>query len=307
MTQQKTVSEDKKNEEKKDESSMFDLGSLASTLQKELKVGRNNQMESSISEEEFEERYFKTLIPGFDKLLKHGIPKKSNILLAGSTGAGKTIFALQLLMNHAKQGKKCLFISFEESKQKLIRHMKDFGWDPESVIESGNLKIKRYLTSDIYYKEERGSDGVQAMMAKNSDHLMLDLEPFIIGEDGYKPDITVIDSLTAVASTFEGKEKSYRFYLERLFRFFEQLGGTTFLITEPIDSPISAYYTGTEKYLSDGIIEFYNAKRRNIRESAIEVLKMRGEKHEKKIVAMNIGDEGIVVHPNQEVFSEIES
>jgi hypothetical protein len=36
-------------------------------------------------------------------------------------------------------------------------------------------------------------------------------------------------------------------------------------------------------------------------ESAIEVLKMRGAKHE-KMVAMQISDEGITVFPDQEVF-----
>jgi KaiC/GvpD/RAD55 family RecA-like ATPase len=42
-----------------------------------------------------------------------------------------------------------------------------------------------------------------------------------------------------------------------------------------------------------------------MRESAIEVVKMRGAKHEKKIVSMNISDNGIVVYPNQEVFGDV--
>jgi hypothetical protein len=33
------------------------------------------------------------------------------------------------------------------------------------------------------------------------------------------------------------------------------------------------------------------------------VLKLRGAKHEKKIVAMQILPEGIVVYPEQEIFS----
>ena len=49
----------------------------------------------------------------------------------------------------------------------------------------------------------------------------------------------------------------------------------------------------------------YNIKRGDIRESAIEVLKMRGETHQKKIVAMTISDSGITVYPEQEVFSEM--
>ena len=41
----------------------------------------------------------------------------------------------------------------------------------------------------------------------------------------------------------------------------------------------------------------------NVRESAIEVLKLRGASFQKKIVAMKIeSDKGIVVYPEQEVF-----
>ncbi len=63
--------------------------------------------------------------------------------------------------------------------------------------------------------------------------------------------------------------------------------------------------TGVEEFLADGVIVFYNFKRGDVRENAIEVLKMRGEKHQKKIVAMQITNEGIVVYPEQEVFSEM--
>ena len=286
----------------------FNIGNITSSIKKDLENSgaERDVPENSTERNKEDKRYVLTGIPGFDKLFKRGIPSGANILLSGSPGSGKTIFCLQMIAHHAAQGKKCLYISFEESKEKLMDHMKDFGWNPEELIESGNLKINRYLTTDIYYETDSSSAGVQAMMARNSDHLLLDLEPFIIGADGYKPDITVIDSLTAVSSTFIGKGRSYRFYVERLFRFFEKIGSTNFLTTEPTQKSGGSVQTSSEEFLSDGVIVFYNAKRGNIRESAIEVLKMRGAKHEKKIVAMHITDNGIVVHPEQEVFGDIE-
>ena len=51
------------------------------------------------------------------------------------------------------------------------------------------------------------------------------------------------------------------------------------------------------KSLADGVIVLYNIKMGDVRESAIEVLKMRGEKHQKKIVAMQITGSGIIVYP----------
>lgn len=251
--------------------------------------------------------YIKTGIPGFDSLFKHGIPKGSTVLIAGGTGSGKTNFCLQMLAHHASQGKKCYFMGFEEPEYRLIEHMEDFGWEPQKLIDSGNLKLKRFLTAEIYYYDKKKGGDIQAMMTKEVDPLLMELEPLAIAEDiGFKPDIIVLDSLTAVSSTFKGKEQSYRFYVERLFRFFEEIGSTTFLITETQQIPNIFSPTGVEEFLSDGVIVFYNLRKENIREIAIEVLKMRGENHQKKIVAMKINDDGIKVYPEQEVYGSLD-
>lgn len=251
--------------------------------------------------------YVKTGILGFDKLFAHGIPKGSTILIAGGTGSGKTNFCLQILANQASQGKNCYFMGFEEPEDKLIAQMDEFGWDPYKLIEMGKLKIKRFLSSEIYYYDKKSSD-IQAMMTKEVDPLLMELEPLTIAEDvGFKPDFIILDSLTAVASTFKGREQSYRFYVERLFRFFEQIGCTTFLITETTQIPSVFSPTGVEEFLADGVIVFYNIRKENIRESAIEVLKMRGERHERRIVATKITDSGVKVYPEQEVFGTLEA
>ncbi len=253
------------------------------------------------------ERYDLTGIPGLDKLFEHGIPKGSIVVVAGGTGSGKTNMCLQILNHHALKGKKCYYMGFEESEDRLVEHMKIFGWDPDSLIASGNLKIKRFLTSEIYYYDKKKGSDIQAMMTKEIDPLLMELEPLAITEDvGFKPDFIVLDSLSAVSSTFRGKEQSYRIYVERLFRFFEKIGSTTFLITETQQIPEIFSPTGVEEFLADGVIVLYNIRRQNVRENAIEVLKMRGAKHQKKIVAMQINDEGVNVYPEQEVFSAME-
>jgi len=250
--------------------------------------------------------YVVTGVPGFDGLFTHGIPKGSTVLVAGGTGSGKTNFCLQILAHHAAHGKKCYFMGFEESEASLIDHMDDFGWEPRKLVSSGNLKITRFLTSEIYYDRKGGSD-VEAMMTRDVDPLLMELEPLAIaGGIGFKPDFIVLDSLSAISSTFRGKEQSYRFYIERLFRFFEKIGSTTFLITETEQIPEIFSPTGVEEFLADGVFVFYNFRKENVRESAVEVLKMRGEKHKRKIVAMKITDTGVKVFPDQEVFGAID-
>ena len=285
-----------------EQNSILDMSKIKAAVEEKLHTSKAQDKKKQISK-----KYVLTGIPGFDDLFEEGIPKGANVILVGGTGCGKTIFSLQMLNYHATQGKKCLFMSFEETEERLIEHMEDFGWNPRRLIDSGNLQIKRFLTSDIYYDDNDDEGGVQAMIAKEADSQIMDLVPFtIVDQDNFKPDIIILDSITSVASTFLGKEQSYRSYVERLFRFFGELGSTNFLITESKMVPETFSPTGVEEFLADGVIVLYNIRRENIRESAIEVLKMRGVKHQKKIVAMQITDNGIVVYPEQEVFGGID-
>ena len=238
--------------------------------------------------------FIRTGIPGFDELFEDGIPKGTSTLVAGGAGSGKTVFCLQTVYNHASHGDKCLYMSFEESEGRLIDHMKDFGWDPDKIIKKGNLLIKRFNPFEI-------TRSVDALLMKAKGELLIDVEP-IIFPNHFKPDIIVVDSLTAIASAFTGKDDSYRIYVEQLFLFFEKIGATAFLITETEQIPKIFSSTGVEEFLADGVVVLYNIKRGNVRENAIEVLKLRGAKHEKKIVAMQITDDGIIVYPEQEVF-----
>jgi KaiC/GvpD/RAD55 family RecA-like ATPase len=137
------------------------------------------------------------------------------------------------------------------------------------------------------------------MQAKGE--LLINIEPIIFPKD-FDPDFIVLDSLTAIASAFVEKEESYRIYIEQLFRFFEKSRATTFLITETEQVPHIYSTRGVEEFLADGVIVLYNIKSGNVRERAIEVLKMRRAQHLTKIVAMTIGTKGVQIYPDQEVI-----
>ncbi len=238
--------------------------------------------------------FFKTGITGLDGLFKEGIPANSSVLVAGGAGSGKTLLTLQMLYNAAKAGKKCFYMSFEESEERLNKHMKNFGWNLGD--KRSNLRIQRFNLFDI-------TRSIDALMAKQSGDLLIDVEPVILPKN-FKPDIIVVDSLTAIASAFYGKGDTYRLYINQLFRFFEEQGVNTFLISETNQDPTTYSSTGVEEFLADGVIVLYNIRSGNVREHGLEVLKMRGTSHEKKIVAMQIVEgKGVEIFPEQEVFS----
>lgn len=237
--------------------------------------------------------YIKTGIPGFDALLKHGIPKGSSILVAGGPGTGKTIFCLQLCNYALNMGEKCLYMSFEEPEERLREHMRSFGWDPIKYEKQGRLLIKRYDPFDI-------TRSVEALLTKAKKELLIDIEPVFFPE-GFKPSRVILDSMSAVAAAFVGREDSYRIYIEQLFRFFEKLDVTSFLITEVENADtMGLTRSGVEGFLADGIIMMHSLKSDGVRESGIEIIKVRGEDFSKKIVDMKIIDgKGITIDPNK--------
>jgi KaiC/GvpD/RAD55 family RecA-like ATPase len=247
------------------------------------------------AKDEHVHEFVKTGITGFDELLNDGIPKGAATLLCGGPGSGKTIMGLQMLHNAALKGEKCIYMTFEEDENKLRQHMEDFGWDWRKLEKQGNFIIKRYDPFQI-------TRTVEALLEKAKGELMIDVTPVLFPK-GFKPDWVVIDSVTAIASAFYGREETYRIYIEQLFRLLEGIGATSFLITESNQIPIKITESGVEEFLADGVIILYNIKSGNVRESAIEVLKLRGTSFQKKIVAMKVEtDKGIVVYPEQEVF-----
>lgn len=241
--------------------------------------------------------FVKTGVPGFDNLLEEGIPRSSSLLVAGGPGTGKTIFCLQLIADACKNGKKAIYISFEENEDNLKKHMTDFGWTPDTWIKENKLLIKRVSPYEL-------SRSVEALLAKAKGELLIEFNgiPAILPK-GFKPDLIVVDSLTAVAAAFVEKEDTYRIYIEQFFRLLEKVGATSFLITETADTASTYSKSGVEEFLADGVIAMYHIRKENVRVRGIEIIKLRGVKHVEKLVPFDIvAGKGIVAYPEEEIF-----
>jgi KaiC/GvpD/RAD55 family RecA-like ATPase len=248
-------------------------------------------------EKKIEERIMKTYIPGFDELFAEGgIPKRNSVLVAGGTGTGKSTFCRQICYNLVTQGKHCMYVSFEESIEKIQRSMNVFDWDAKKYIDSGELLIQKINPLDILRMKFGSVSG-----SGSATELSYKIKPLIIPKD-FNPEIIVVDSITAVISASISKEKNYRVYLQQLFNFFEETGATSFLITETEPIPTRFSDTGIEEFLADGILVLYNIQRGDRRENAIEVLKMRYSNHQKKVFSLNISSQGIKIHPDRQVM-----
>jgi len=238
----------------------------------------------------------KTKIKGFDQLFSEGgIPQGNSVLIAGGPGTGKSTFCREICYNLVSKGKNCMYVSFEESKERIKKSMNKFGWDIEKYVENENLLIQKVNPLDIL-RMKFGSIGGSG----SATELSYKIKPLVIPKD-FKPEAIFVDSLTAIIAASVTKDKNYRVYLQQLFGFFEDTGATSFLITETDPIPTRYSKSGIEEFLADGIVVLYNVQEKDTRKNAIEVIKMRYAKHKKKIFLMDITEDGIKVYPDKNI------
>lgn len=72
----------------------------------------------------------RTGISGLDEALGGGLPRGRTTLVVGSTGAGKTIFAVQMLAQGVRLGEAGVLLTFEESPKDILANMAAFNWAP---------------------------------------------------------------------------------------------------------------------------------------------------------------------------------
>ena len=77
-----------------------------------------------VTKEKKKDEVLKTSISGLDDLFSEGgVPKGNSVLVAGGPGTGKSILCRQICYNLVSKGKKCMYVSFEESKERIEKSM----------------------------------------------------------------------------------------------------------------------------------------------------------------------------------------
>jgi circadian clock protein KaiC len=92
-----------------------------------------------------------TGIPGLDNLIEGGFVKGSLILLAGTTGTCKTIFALQYILHGLRNGENGVYLSLEQTEDEILEDVEKFGWDKElrKYIEEGKFILYSRVPTEI--------------------------------------------------------------------------------------------------------------------------------------------------------------
>lgn len=185
-------------------------------------------------------------IHNLDRLMGGGVPEGETILIKGEPGAGKSNLGLEFLYRGAVKGQKGLYISFQETKDEVLR-VNTFDWDFENEVNEHMINIRKLDP----YRYEQIPDMVRSTAKENNAKRVV-LDP-ITDLDLY------IDSRKDIRKTLLSIKKELN-----------SLGATTFLVAE------NAEATEIEEEIADGIINMEVKRTKDRVEREIYIKKLRG-------------------------------
>ncbi|HET9239371.1 MAG TPA: ATPase domain-containing protein [Oligoflexus sp.] len=198
-------------------------------------------------------------LPAFDELLNGGIPRGFSLLVSGVAGTGKTATMLEFIYRGARQfGEKGLYISFEETMERIHANARGFGWDIAHEIERGMIEIIFIPQPDVRVEEDL--DRIQEAVKR------------------FKPDRVAVDSL----SVFLDKVESSEIMREKVFQLatiFQAAGAVALLATNIPYGQEGISRCSVEETVVDGVILLSSDQIGMDRERFIEIFKLRNTAH----------------------------
>jgi circadian clock protein KaiC len=226
-----------------------------------------------------------TGVYGLDDLMCRGFRENTINIVRGGTGVGKTTFAMQFSLYGLNRGEKVIYISFEMSKEQIIRDSIDIGWtEVEHHIQEGNLKIIHIFGEDLTFPS-------------------LDLAEIIGKSISSENPRIVIDPLTY--PTFYS-EKEKRKSLSTIFQELRKLGTSLIVLEEPNDPNHIPDGSLMPLYLADTVIYLQNLGFGEMFDRTLRIMKHRGSKHGDSLYPYFIETGlGIVVRPSEQQIERV--
>ena len=237
-----------------------------------------------------------TGITGFDDLIEGGFPEGRSFLVSGGTGTGKTIFAVQYLINGAMQGEPGVYLTLDERPNLIREDMLRFGWNLRQFEDQDQLKVIDGTIAKIGIP----SDEEFSLPATgfDLDKLLLELMRTI---KKIKAKRVVIDSLPALGMNFEN-EHDIRKAILKVIYLLSRAGVTTILTTEINEGSKQFGKYGVEEFVSDGVIVLHYMGIGTQSNRTLHIRKMRATKHSEDLHPLEITDTGIKIHKVEEDY-----
>ncbi|HET9587269.1 MAG TPA: circadian clock protein KaiC [Anaerolineales bacterium] len=224
-----------------------------------------------------------TGIPGLDEITGGGLPKGRPTLVAGGAGCGKTLFAMEFLVNGATQhNEPGVFVAFEESAEELAQNVATLGFDLKELIKQKKLIID-YVRIERGEIEETGEYDLEGLFIRLG---------YAIDRIGAKR--VALDTVEVLFAALPN-QGILRAELQRLFRWLKDKGVSAIVTAERGDGTMTRF--GLEEYVADCVILLDHRVTEQVSTRRLRIVKYRGSLHGTNEYPFLIGKNGISVLP----------
>jgi circadian clock protein KaiC len=222
-----------------------------------------------------------TGITGFDEISHGGLPRHRTTLVTGGPGTGKTVFALQTLINGARVHKHAgIFVAFEEDSRDIFANAATFGWQLSDPTWSPIFFLDARLSPAIVQSGDFELSGMLAILEAKA----RDLGARLIAFDG-------IDVLLALLGNPSAA-------MREIYRLRDWLARSelTAIITTKIDHETSQSVNYSfMQFMVDCVIRFDRRSEQAMAMRRLEITKYRGSAFSPGEFPLNFGPRGIEV------------
>jgi circadian clock protein KaiC len=222
-------------------------------------------------------------IVGLDEVTDGGLPRGRTTLVCGGAGCGKTILAMEFLLNGALDfDEPGVFISFEETTEDLAQNITSLGYHLNDLVARKKIVVDhvRIDRREIYETGEYDLDG-----------LLVRLD-YAINSIGAKR--VALDTIETLFSDLPN-EAILRAELRRLFGWLKDRGVTAIITAERGEGTLTRH--GLEEYVSDCVILLDHRVNDQLSTRRLRIVKYRGSSHGSNEYPFLIDHDGISVLP----------